>query len=572
MGSASPKPTLRRRSRNGCRECRRRHRRCDEVKPFCGYCFGVGIDCVYSRELSWGGRPFRKSRFGQCLKAGVGVFSNAEGKTPQGDFRINDSGHSHRAWSPVSSPRAQTPFVYSTWPTIPAPDMSSDVLKDEAIPRETCILSDGSDSTQDSPDSDSEQALIVFRHSARSGDISQIIASYPDLHHVSVEHRNLLAYFQHQISKSLSCHEGIQSDICSSLIPMAMNSPHLLAAMLCAASCHRMSIGLQQDLSNIVGLRSLAIEKLRDSLESTDEHSLLAALGTSLVLCVSDIVSADNASNDWMIHLFGASALLKQLCVINRLPSSSYPFLIRFYTSLKTISAGNRLSVRGTLFEMPGAALGCSYIDDLAGFSNALAPIFEMIAKLKETLQRNDFGTIADDAYVTYTQLKPTDATTVCIELIKVVQSMLACRSLEFRSEICDTLSEETKQDFLLLDEAYHHMALLQLYDLVSWSSSLFGGLIQESVRNIIRCVSGMDVMSRPCPGVATLPVLFQAGCSAASQSDRMQIRELLLRARACFGMGNVINSMKFLDGIWGNSTDAGALPCQLQTLQFLPY
>jgi hypothetical protein len=64
-----------RRSRTGCNECRRRHRKCNEIKPTCAYCDSVGVQCVYGRKFSWGGRPFKKSRFGKCLDAGATTVS-----------------------------------------------------------------------------------------------------------------------------------------------------------------------------------------------------------------------------------------------------------------------------------------------------------------------------------------------------------------------------------------------------------------------------------------------------------------------------------------------------------------
>ena len=45
------------RSRNGCNECRRLHRRCDEAKPECQSCLNSGKQCSYQKSLSWGGRP-----------------------------------------------------------------------------------------------------------------------------------------------------------------------------------------------------------------------------------------------------------------------------------------------------------------------------------------------------------------------------------------------------------------------------------------------------------------------------------------------------------------------------------
>ena len=43
------------------------------MKPQCSYCQGVGSPCNYSQKLSWGGRPFQKSRFGKYMGAGAKV-------------------------------------------------------------------------------------------------------------------------------------------------------------------------------------------------------------------------------------------------------------------------------------------------------------------------------------------------------------------------------------------------------------------------------------------------------------------------------------------------------------------
>ena len=62
--------TKKRRSRNGCQECRRSHRKCDIAQPTCTGCRIGKKKCSYVQELSWGGRSFAKSRFSECLVDG----------------------------------------------------------------------------------------------------------------------------------------------------------------------------------------------------------------------------------------------------------------------------------------------------------------------------------------------------------------------------------------------------------------------------------------------------------------------------------------------------------------------
>ena len=65
------------RSRNGCKECRRLHRRCDEGKPECQNCVDAGKPCLFQRQLSWGGRPFKRGPFQSVLESGVGQISTS---------------------------------------------------------------------------------------------------------------------------------------------------------------------------------------------------------------------------------------------------------------------------------------------------------------------------------------------------------------------------------------------------------------------------------------------------------------------------------------------------------------
>ena len=44
------------RSRQGCEECRRRRRKCDERKPGCSQCSAYNRNCIYSLRVVWGGR------------------------------------------------------------------------------------------------------------------------------------------------------------------------------------------------------------------------------------------------------------------------------------------------------------------------------------------------------------------------------------------------------------------------------------------------------------------------------------------------------------------------------------
>ena len=87
---AAPKT---KRSRNGCNECRRLHRRCDEGKPECQNCLDAGKPCTYQKQLSWGGRPLKRGPWKSALGSGVGQISTSSDDAGKSDrTRLVDLG------------------------------------------------------------------------------------------------------------------------------------------------------------------------------------------------------------------------------------------------------------------------------------------------------------------------------------------------------------------------------------------------------------------------------------------------------------------------------------------------
>ena len=58
------------RSFTGCKRCKARRQKGDELRPNCGRCQTAGEQCQYAMQLQWGGRAFSRSRFGACVGTG----------------------------------------------------------------------------------------------------------------------------------------------------------------------------------------------------------------------------------------------------------------------------------------------------------------------------------------------------------------------------------------------------------------------------------------------------------------------------------------------------------------------
>ena len=136
---------------------------------------------------------------------------------------------------------------------------------------------------------------------------------------------------------------------------------------------------------------------------------------------------------------------------------------------------------------------------------------------------------------------------------------MIAVRAPIFRPGL--ELSTFSQRDLYTVDEAYHHMALLQIYRRGSLLSSL--SIVQKSVKRIVDCVSSMAFLQEPCPFAAALPPLFIAGCAATDKEDQENIFALMNQLWACFGMGNVKTAQEILKKTWmsrsSNTDDNGA-------------
>lgn len=518
------------RSRNGCAECRRRHRRCDEAKPSCTHCQGTRRVCVYVRQLSWGGRQFKKSRFGKCLAQDENIIKiDADHASTRASFvygrrqRFSQSSrHSMTMETPLSTRVTSIPVEEEP----------------QVMPLSQPRASD-SDTSHTASNDESPPLAIIFSFSRRKDEFR----SLSNLSWIPRALRSLLDYFVHGMTRSMSCHKGIQDDICSSLIPMALDCPHLFAAVLSLAASHRQSVGLEQSCHQIEHLRSSSVKTLGVALRSPNSPANERTLATTLLLCMTDITAGRTSS--WRLHLGGAEILLNNLeSTGHTSASSTLLFLRRLYVSLEAIAMSCGVQrydgQETTLVEREEG----TYVEDLCGFTTSLLPIFEEINGLDMTSTVHEIcgqplpsphfhcrSTLQHRSHILFDR----------------VRGMIADRVMSFRSIY---LSQLERHDFFVLDEAYHYMALVQIYR--RGDLTIPFQLVQEFVQKIIACISSLTFLDdRPCPAAGALPPLFIAGCAASTKPDREAVLELLTRLWTCFGMGNVRTAQRVLDRSW---------------------
>lgn len=331
---------------------------------------------------------------------------------------------------------------------------------------------------------------------------------------------------------------------------MMLQVPHLMSAVFALAAAHRLSSGLAQDNCQFELMRGKSLKQLGSALNCFNPAENDQVIATTLILCMAEIISPTSNSASWRLHLQGASTLLAQDQNTGNGAglSSTTLFLRRKYQALQAIAmaCGSRRYDRYLSF-MPSCE-GDARIDDLAGFSTTLLPIFKQINDLDDAREEEPSDFVCDNP--------PGPPHFDCSSPVEHQSHILfdQVRALLAKREMVRTIEDSNLPwyiyaDLYLLDEAYHHMAILQIFR--RGALSVPRNVIDESKQKILACLSSMTYHTIPCPAVATLPPLFVAGFMCSTTSERDRVRNLLRTLWVNYGMGNVRACRALLERLW---------------------
>ncbi|KIW85898.1 hypothetical protein Z517_01291 [Fonsecaea pedrosoi CBS 271.37] len=371
------------------------------------------------------------------------------------------------------------------------------------------------------------------------------------------ESKPLFDYFINRVTISISCHKGIQDEICSVIVPMAMQVPHLLTATLALAAAHRHTSGLFEGDCQFELMKGSSLMQLRSALDRFSPSENDKVLATTLLLCLADVISPATSTSSWRPHLYGAATLSAQHSRSNGASLSSISsFLMRKYRALQAVA----LACCSKRFE--AQILTTPYnevdarIDDLAGYSTTLMPILEEINDLEPLREDggSEFSCDSPPGLPHFDCSSPLEHKSHL--LFDRVRALMAKRKMSrTQGGGGGHLPSSVYHDLYLVDEAYHHMALLQIFRRGSLSVPL--QVIDNSRRSILDCLAAVTYQSGPCPGVATLPPLFVAGTLCTTKSDRDKVRGLLRTMWMHYGMGNVKSCQTVLQRWWKHQDES---------------
>ncbi|RTE84129.1 hypothetical protein BHE90_001255 [Fusarium euwallaceae] len=526
------------RSRGGCERCRRRRQKCDQKKPSCERCVHaeVGDTCRYELKLSWGGRSFRKSPFGKYL-------DNVErGSAVDGHGFVYCVPQSR----PPPPPRSFEPPPSSS----PSVTPYHETIQPESLP---------SLETADTIDDDTE--LIIPHSNSLEIDSeletadNNLILALPPPSQISVLPPMAHYLFQFYLAETMRLtvpSSYARTQICHFLVPMSMQQPSLLYAIMAFAAVHLQAAGtLPKSPRRLIDtLQSTSIRHLRQLLTDEDPIAQAAALATARTLCQAQIYGG---TASWRVHLNGARAILESSHFRTRLLDScscssiNADFLSSWFNNAEALAA---LSPSGLLNGQ--LQVGCHSsqglrFDMFGGVMSDLPDLFREVGALVKESRRQQHNRIPES-----TILSETDIAQEADALTREIYYRLerdSVQNLALQPDMLMGLSTNDIHDYALSNAGFLYTALLHIHCGVR-AVSPFAEEAQFCVNQIIQCAQDMTCSSGLSPRVLLVAPLFTAGICATGPAQE-SIRSALTDIGRWMRTPHLAKTLALLEDIW---------------------
>ncbi|KAG9253753.1 fungal-specific transcription factor domain-containing protein [Emericellopsis atlantica] len=384
-------------------------------------------------------------------------------------------------------------------------------------------------------------------------------------------YQRLLSYFTDDILASLSVHPSIHADLRRGLVPVALESPHLLSACLALAAAGFQSRGIRAidgtEVTRILDhLQSSGLSLLRSTLGSG--QSSTALLATCLIWCLADVFASRQGTTSWRVHLKGIKALISTNATYRRFQSddaqsevTAMRHLYQLYLALETLPyvpalEGEEQFSRdgGDEEQQVGDSPG---IDGFLGYSEELLHVLRDIDRI--ATRCSDRG----------------EAEEAAADLLLKLEQMIA-RDEETAPHIVigTTLSPEQANEFLLCHKIFQQATLVHLYRrLYKLSSS--SAPIRQAVDRMEGMISEMTQDQSCHTWVAMAMPLFTMGCEAFRHEQQGFVLDKIAKFEACLGSLHVGIMRKALEDMWRirrAMDDVNGRCCASELLEKLEY
>lgn len=301
-------------------------------------------------------------------------------------------------------------------------------------------------------------------------------------------------------------------------------------------------------------LKAKSIKHLRHELQGPTWANRTAQLAAIRTLCQCEIHSGSDGSSPWRVHVNGAKALMDSLEKSSS-PRKPQPRLLnRWYQSLRSLATLAPYERGSSVTPSTGFTDDLTeeypediYLDDYNGYSTDLSFILGRIGSISEA-KRQDDGRRQSDYW-------DTQAEVLERSLYKIMERDNSSAPT-FYPGVAEKLSPEAVLEYSLCNQAYQHTATLLIQRRIRNLPSCTPQ-IDESVKTIIDCASGIVPAYGLSPAIVLTTPLFTAGCEALGK-DRAAIREQLKRLYDMLKIRNIQLTLEVLENYWADKTEGG--------------
>ncbi|KAF4439878.1 cytochrome P450 4ac1 [Fusarium acutatum] len=504
-------------------------------------CVEAGSICKYEVMLSWGGRSFAKSTFGKCLH----------------DIERTDS------------TSAGNGFVYSTTHAqLPRPMASrrttatrSDVNHGRTLQhsKESHVM-ENPPNTQDGNVTNANASLML-----RSDCIPEALIPRPQ-HQISFLPPMAQYLFQFYLSETMRLtvpSSYAKTEICRFLVPMSLQEPSLLYAVMAFAAVHLDAIGMLPGNSQrlIDSLHWASINHLRRLLEDVDSTSQAVALATTRTLCQAQIYGGTSL---WRIHLDGARAILQTSQKGKQVMSGPHNsvntgFLDSWFHNAEALASLSPAGLLGGQFLVHGQTDSEVFLDIYGGVMSDLPTLFKEV------------GTLLGKKHIRTPELEL--ETESLVQQIHVRLSRDRAKNMIIAPDMLSSLSANDIQNYALSNAGFLYMALLHLYCSMR-SLPPFATEVRFCVAQIIQCAHKMSRESGLSPRVLLVSPLFTAGLYAIGAA-RDEIRLELAGIGRWMKTPHLFKTLELLERVWLQHPDDSTRIWETIediSVDFLPY
>ncbi|PYH91838.1 hypothetical protein BO71DRAFT_358658 [Aspergillus ellipticus CBS 707.79] len=333
------------------------------------------------------------------------------------------------------------------------------------------------------------------------------------------------------------------------LISAALDTPHLLSALLASACSHhgRLVGDAQPSRTACLKFTNRAISGLSSALAESDQMLRAETAMTAMTLCTNDVCNGN--MHVWRMHLAGVKRLLTALVEQPSNATDAFTVcLVKWFTTLDVLAglSGSAGPSDHSLFVRFLTPTG--EVDDICGYSLELVPVLTRIGQLARQSLHSEADSL-DPQFLDPRSLEP-----YFFEAKSLESTLHALLTHPVPPRTTTTHGRAVAHELHHTHLAFVHCALLHLHRRVQHLPRTHP-TVRADVLNILAAIQNIRPFSQA--NILILWPVFSTGCETTDPTEREIIHTRMTNMRS-LGMGNFTRARDMLEVFW---REGSALP-----------